>query len=75
MSDLKKKQVTFNPKIESRHYFFTWLYASRRARIDETFQQDARDRERFRLRIERTANMLNAMLTKKMSQGPLRGTR
>lgn len=77
-NSIKKKQVSFAPKIESWHYLFTWMYASRRARIDDTYQQDARDRDRFKRRIERTGHLLNSMLSKKIAQGlppPVRGTR
>ena len=43
-----------------------WQYASQAARRGE-WEQAARDRERFRMRIERLGVILNPMLLRKIS--------
>uniref|UniRef100_A0A1I8NP93 Uncharacterized protein n=1 Tax=Stomoxys calcitrans TaxID=35570 RepID=A0A1I8NP93_STOCA len=56
----KKKKVRFNTKPEV-HVMHAWNYAYRAARKGH-WEMYARDRERFKMRINRVANILNPIL-------------
>ncbi|XP_073847783.1 protein phosphatase 1 regulatory subunit 15 [Musca autumnalis] len=56
----KKKKVRFNTK-PVVHVMHTWNYAYRAARKGN-WEMYARDRARFKMRIDRTANVLNRIL-------------
>lgn len=48
------------------HYMYTWSYAYKTARQGE-WEQMARDRERFKLRIERSRYIIEPVLIKKIN--------
>ncbi|KNC22287.1 hypothetical protein FF38_12907 [Lucilia cuprina] len=62
----KKKKVRFNTK-PTVHVMHTWNYAYRAARKGE-WEMYARDRERFKLRIQRAASTLNPILEREHRQ-------
>ncbi|TMW54737.1 hypothetical protein DOY81_000268 [Sarcophaga bullata] len=62
----KKKKVRFNTK-PTVHVMHTWSYAYRAARKGE-WEMYARDRERFKLRIQRAAFTLNPILEREHRQ-------
>ncbi|KAM7342602.1 protein phosphatase 1 regulatory subunit 15 [Cochliomyia hominivorax] len=62
----KKKKVRFNTK-PTVHVMHTWNYAYRAARKGE-WEMYARDRERFKWRIQRTALTLNPILEREHRQ-------
>ncbi|XP_065367820.1 uncharacterized protein PPP1R15 [Calliphora vicina] len=62
----KKKKVRFNTK-PTVHVMHTWTYAYRAARKGE-WEMYARDRERFKLRIQRAALTINPILQREHRQ-------
>lgn len=60
------KTVRFldEPKI---HVMYTWIYASKAARRGE-WEMAARDRERFRMRINKFSDVINPVLLKKLNK-------
>lgn len=62
----KKKKVRFNTK-PIVHVMHTWSYAYRAARKGQ-WEMYARDRERFRLRVQRAAVLLNPILEREHRQ-------
>nr|DAC81332.1 TPA_asm: hypothetical protein [Megastigmus wasp adintovirus] len=58
------KHVNFQEKV-TIHKMYTWTYANRCARRGE-WEQVARDRERFKLRIKRIEKILDPILLKKI---------
>lgn len=63
-----RKAVQFSEDVKI-HYIYHWSYAHRTARHGN-WMQDARDRERFRMKILRYAQIINPVLEHKyfMSQ-------
>lgn len=57
-----QKKVCFNDHLQL-HIMCVWSYAYKKARHGE-WEQVARDRERFRFRIERVGKVINPVLEK-----------
>lgn len=64
--NISNQQVRFNTK-PTVHIMHTWCYAYRAARKGE-WEMYARDRERFKLRIQRAAFTLNPILEREHRQ-------
>ncbi|RYA68094.1 hypothetical protein DD592_27035 [Enterobacter cloacae complex sp. 2DZ2F20B] len=57
-----KKSVSFSEAPPTIHYMCHWSYAYSQARRGDKWIQCAADRDRFRLRIRRTEQILNPVL-------------
>jgi hypothetical protein len=63
MSAETSKTVRFNDKLKI-HTMCVWKFASHKARVGE-WEQAARDRVRFKIRIQRVGEIVNCVLLKK----------
>lgn len=61
-----EKRVRFQEK-SVVHSMCVWMYAYKKARRGE-WEQIARDRERFRMRIARTSSIITIALLKKLEK-------
>lgn len=60
-----KKSVRFDDSKTVVHFMHVWLYASKAARKGE-WEQAARDRERFKMRVRNLAPIIEPVLAKKL---------
>lgn len=60
----KKKSVKFAER-HSYRYISEWLEDYRQARIDDIYQTEARNRERFKRRIESIEHIIKPVLLRK----------
>ena len=62
--DVTRKRVSFNPEPAKVYIMHVWDFASRSARRSE-WEQVARDRMRFKARIEKLSSIIDIVLVKK----------